>query len=350
LRDISDAISQLTSILSSQYGINDAVVTPIESGRVHWTYLVNVNGRNSYVLQKLNPYFGSSDALGANLNRVNIALEKTSVRSPKIIPTLSKQWLYTDPHNDFYRLTSFLPGRPPEKCSLQDAGLAAKAVGRCHMALNRPKPIELFSFPDADGECTNHRLCVEGDFTIIKDQYRRHPNLPKIIDDVDRGAKATTLLPTKPAFVHIFLIRDLVVHRDCKRDNFLIDGDTVGLMDWDTVAYGDPLLDLGEMCRSWAISPTKPFFNASVASALLAGYRGSGLKLTTDQYRMLPAVVRGLALNLARRYLTDALAEVFFRWDKEAYPSLFEQNHIRGCWYLDLAEELLEREIELMKL
>jgi aminoglycoside phosphotransferase (APT) family kinase protein len=122
----------------------------------------------------------------------------------------------------------------------------------------------------------------------------------------------------------------------------------VGLIDWDTVGYGDPLLDIGEMCRSWAVSPEKPYYNSNLAASLVAGYQASGLKMTKDQYRLVPSVVRALALNLARRYLTDALAEVFFRWEKDVYPSLYEQNHIRARLYLNLAEELLEREAELM--
>jgi hypothetical protein len=48
--------------------------------------------------------------------------------------------------------------------------------------------------------------------------------------------------------------------------------------------------------------------------------------------------------------LADALAEVYFKWDSERYSSLHLQNLSRGRRCLDLAEELLDRELELMSL
>jgi hypothetical protein len=65
---------------------------------------------------------------------------------------------------------------------------------------------------------------------------------------------------------------------------------------------------------------------------------------------LLPAVWRGLAINLSRRYLADALAEVFFLWDSRAYPSLYDQNRQRGADLLTLADHLLEKEMELAEL
>jgi Ser/Thr protein kinase RdoA (MazF antagonist) len=351
LTENPDTLAKIGDILAKFYGINSVDISVIDSGRVHWTYLVTIGGQNSYVFQRLNSFFGSSEALGDNLNRINMALTNAPVGSPKIVPTLDGQWLYVDEADQSsYRLTCFLPGRHPEKESVSDAKLAGQAVGYCHVSLNRPKPIELFHFDDIDGECTNHRLCRASDFAAIKTRYRGHPHLPSVLPDLDRGAKAANCLPTRPSFMRVFMARDLVVHRDCKRNNFLINGDKVGLIDWDTVGYGDPLLDIGEMCRSWCVGSEKPFFNATVAAALVEGYRSTGLSLTLEQYQMIPAVVRGLAINLARRYLTDSLAEVFFRWDKELYKSLHEQNHIRGQLYLNLAEELLDREIELLSI
>jgi hypothetical protein len=65
---------------------------------------------------------------------------------------------------------------------------------------------------------------------------------------------------------------------------------------------------------------------------------------------LLPAVWRALALNLSRRYLTDALAEVYFLWDSRLYPSLYDQNRQRGADLLALADHLLEREMDLVEL
>jgi Ser/Thr protein kinase RdoA (MazF antagonist) len=146
------------------------------------------------------------------------------------------------------------------------------------------------------------------------------------------------------------LLKDLVIHGDPKKDNFLNQGDRFVLIDWDTVSYGDPLIDLAELMRSFAVQREKPFFQANIASRALAGYRQSGLSLEKTQYRLLPSVIRGVALNLARRYLIDALLHNYFVWNKEAYPSHFEQNLARAGDLLLLIQELWEREMELWDL
>jgi Ser/Thr protein kinase RdoA (MazF antagonist) len=249
----------------------------------------------------------------------------------------------------YWRLTGFLPGRPPQKDSLEEAGSSARAMGLCHVALNVPKPIELIN-PIDSSLLTNQMRCQPDDFTNLFKYYRGHPNLESLTDPIRRGEKAAQELPTRPSFIRAFAARDLVIHKDCKADNFLFDSGSISIIDWDTVGYGDPLLDLGEMCRSWAVSQAAPYFKADFALAIVNGYRQSGLALRSEDYQLLPAVIRGLTINLARRYLTDALAETYFKWDQKAYPSLYEQNKSRGERMLDLAEELLERDMELVNL
>ena len=91
-------------------------------------------------------------------------------------------------------------------------------------------------------------------------------------------------------------------------------------------------------------------YDASLASAALEGYRSTAPDPGKEAYRLLPTVIRAQAVNLARRYLIDSLAEIHFKWDRASYPSLHVQNLSRGSRCLDLAEELLDREFELMSL
>jgi hypothetical protein len=101
------------------------------------------------------------------------------------------------------------------------------------------------------------------------------------------------------------------------------------------------------MLRSWGGSaPDRAAFDDRLA-AVVEGYAETGLPLDPGEVRLLPPVLRGLTLNLARRYLTDALAEVYFQWDSQAYPSLYEQNLAKAQKLLDLAEAVLEREMPL---
>ncbi|MDR1308997.1 MAG: aminoglycoside phosphotransferase family protein [Deltaproteobacteria bacterium] len=345
------AQARLRDVLARGFGLDGAAgadIGRVESGRVNETYVVSLGGGPRYVLQKLNSLFGPAEALGENWNRVGLALADSGVGFPRIFPASGGGWLFRDPGGlgAAWRLTAFLPGRAPRRDSQEEASLAAATLGRCHAALNRPRPIGLMPALGG-GDFTNQKRCLPSDFEAIASSYRGHPNLEAIAPDVGRGRMAAAWLPGRPAFARVFAARDLVVHLDCKSDNFLIGQGLESLIDWDTVGYGDPLLDIGEMCRSWAVSATRPFYDASMASAIVGGYRQAGLGLSPAEYRFLPAVVRALALNLARRYLADALAETYFRWDSDAYPSLHEQNASRGRHMLDLAEELLERDMEL---
>ncbi|MDR3134957.1 MAG: phosphotransferase [Deltaproteobacteria bacterium] len=355
MSQVDDYQPGIREILSEGYsldGTREAVVKRIDSGRVNETYLVSVNGGQDYIFQRLNALFGAAEAIGENWSRVGEAVSGIGAGFPRIRPSKRTGWLYRPSGGlvgPVWRLTDFLPGRPPSRKSKEEARLSARAMGLYHVALNVPKPIELLPSLES-GDFTNQRRCSPEDFEIINSHYRGHPNLASLATDISRGTLAARNLPNRPSYVRVFAVRDLVIHKDCKVSNFLVDAETVSLIDWDTVGYGDPLLDIGEMCRSWAVSPVAPLYDADLAAAIVDGYRQGGLRLTKGEYQLLPAVVRGLSLNLARRYLIDALAESYFKWDKDSYPSLYEQNKSRGHFMLDLVEELLDREIELMKI
>ncbi|MDR1657504.1 MAG: phosphotransferase [Deltaproteobacteria bacterium] len=351
LLNLDRTSDEAADIARRYFGLEEICVVGVETGRVNQTFKV-INGQGpTYILQRLNPMFGAHEALGWNLAEISRTLTKASLKCPDLVKTLDGQTLCLEPKTgQAWRLSTFVAGRAPEPRSISEAHLSAEHLGRCHTALNLPTPINLMVLPD-DGEMTNQKLTTRSDFELIAARYRHHPNLPKVMPELTRGMLCADWLPARPSFQRIFLARDLVVHRDCKRDNFLLDCDgSMAIIDWDTVGYGDPLLDLGEMCRSWAVSPTKPHFNASLAKALVEGYRATGPNLGPEHLKLIPTVIRGLALNLARRYLTDSLAETYFKWDRETYRSLHEQNLIRGGLYLDLSEELLDREIELMNI
>jgi Ser/Thr protein kinase RdoA (MazF antagonist) len=335
--------------LALSYDLEPISLRRLKSGSVNLTYLAETSAGEFRVLQRLSGDFGKSAAPGLNWSRVEAVMEGRSTVVPKIFATTRGEWLAGDSAGFSWRLTEFFPGRPPNPKSTEEAFAAGLTLGRCHKALNQPKPLELEPLP-ADREFANNHLCLQSDFELISERYRGHPNLPKIVSEIARGSVAAGFLPTRPSFRRVFLAQDLVVHLDPKRENFLTDGERWALIDWDTVGYGDTLLDLGEACRSWAYDRDERRFRAETAAAVVSGYRESGADLDRERSRLLPTVVRAVAANLARRYLIDSLAEVHFRWDPSRHSSLFEQNRHRAALWLDLAEELLDREMELMKI
>jgi Ser/Thr protein kinase RdoA (MazF antagonist) len=339
---------QAAGILEGRWGVRPLSVREVKTGHVNQTFLAERGEGPPLVLQRLNPSFGPSPAVGENWDAVSRALAARGIPCPEVVPGLDGRLLADGPGwGEVWRVTTFLAGRRPE-ASRDAARDAARHLGSCHAALNRPRPIPLAPLPP--GEFTNQRLPKASDFSDFQRLYRLHPSLARLEESLARGEEEARMLPGSPAFQRVFLLKDLVVHLDPKRDNFLEDGGSWALVDWDTVSYGDPLLDLGELCRSFGSRPGPARFDAEIMRAALEGYRETGLDMGDGHFSLLPAAVRGIAVNLARRYLADALLETHFAWDRDAYPSLFEQNLSKGCLLLDLAAELREREFELMEL
>ena len=337
------------------FGLDVEGLSHIDGGRVNETFMVQ-SRQGRFILQKLNDFFHGSQALGQNWQTVFQALKERSgaivLPIPAIIPDIKGRLLSSAGHNSsVWRLTEFIEGRPAPKTA-SAAKKAGRLLGSIHYFLNFPSPLELEPLPE--GEFTNQRLTLAEDFSRLTDWYRGHPNLESIKPLIQQAEEAALQLPLYPGFVNVFQQRDVIIHGDPKADNFIFNqsGEILALLDWDTVGYGHVLIDIAEMLRSWnvypeatVISETRPGFEN--LAAVLEGYGQSGLELQPWELELLPPVLRGIALNLARRYLTDALAEVYFKWDNRKWPSLHHQNRARAQAMLNLSENLLRHEIEL---
>ncbi|MDR1920327.1 MAG: phosphotransferase [Candidatus Adiutrix sp.] len=334
------------------FGLEPAAVSPLRGGRVNETFLVETTS-GSFVLQRLNDFFQGAEALGSNWLAVqNAARERDPAPPP--LPLIQADLegrllsFLDEPANGVWRLTGYLPGAPPAAKNAAAAREAARFLGRCHQFLNRPAPLPLEDLPE--GEFTNQRLCRADDFENLARIYRGHPCLAELETLLAEAADSAWQLPFFPGFIDVFQRRDVIIHGDPKRDNFLfLDGRPSALLDWDTVGFGHVLIDLAEMLRSWSAraGPAEAAVMTDIAAGVMAGYAETGLSLYPDEIELLPPVLRGVALNLCRRYLTDALAGIYFKWDNAAYPSLYEQNRSRASAMLLLSEHLLAREMEL---
>ncbi|MDR2200384.1 MAG: phosphotransferase [Deltaproteobacteria bacterium] len=337
--------------LKGKYGLECQKLEVLASGRVNRSFLATVSGSGErLVLQFLSPVFLKSPALGINWERVSGVMEGRGIPCPRIIRTLDASLLAEgEGHERLARLTTFVPGNRPRAGDPAGAKECGRALGAAHGALNLPRPLALEPLPRG-GEYTNQRLSAASDFTDFHSLYRLHPKLPLIEAHLERGARLASELPRSPAFRKIFFLKDLVIHGDPKGDNFLGGESGYSLIDWDTVSYGDPLIDLAELCRSLAVGRERPLFNRELAAAVLEGYRETGLSLPESHYRQIAAAIRAVAVTLGRRYLRDALLENYFVWDRDKHPSRLEQDASRAWDLFDLAEELYLREMELLDL
>jgi Ser/Thr protein kinase RdoA (MazF antagonist) len=341
-----DVENEALFLLKENYDITPKGIRIMPSGRINLTFQVESEDGEKLIFQRLNPIFKASPALGDNWAKVSSVMEANGLGFPRlIVNSLGDKLTWSE--DTVWRLTSFIEGSVPE-ASLEAAYRAGKALGAAHSALNKPMPIELYPLP-AGVEYTNQKLPMKQDFDDFARLYRLHPLLPRLEKTLEIAGIEALRLPGSPAFQRVFFIRDLVIHGDPKKDNYLSQGESFVLIDWDTVSYGDPLIDIAELIRSFASNKEKPFFSADLAERALAGYREEGLELEKSHYRLLPSVIRGVSLTLARRYLADSLLDIYFSWEK-SYPSHFDQCLTRAKSILDLVHELWERDFELWDL
>lgn len=127
-----------------------------------------------------------------------------------------------------------------------------------------------------------------------------------------------------------------VTHNDTKLNNILMDaatGDSVCIIDLDTVMPGSALYDFGDAIRFGASSALederdldKVFFRNDMFEAFAKGYiEGSGHSLTEKEIEYLPMGAYIITLETGMRFLTDYLeGDVYF---KTAYP---DHNLVRA--------------------
>lgn len=323
----------------------------LPGGRVNLTFEIESQGRR-HVIQRLNDFFQGDEALALNWRRVYEALEERGEGRrpalPHIRPGGRGSYLPRDDEGGFWRLTEFMPGRPAP-LTPGAAESAAGLLGRLHRQLNCPAPVELLPLPE--GEFTNSRFNRAEEFEDIVSNYRGHPGLEELKGLVERAAEAARRLPARPELVAVFNLKQVVIHGDPKAANFLFDDDgrALSLLDWDTVSLGHCLIDLAEMMRSWGLGGAGGSDDWGCPGAIVFGYAASGQELEELDLELLPAVLRGIALNLCRRYLVYALAQVYFHLDAEKYPSLYEQNKARAETMLVMADYLVDNEMPLIE-
>jgi Ser/Thr protein kinase RdoA (MazF antagonist) len=142
-------------------------------------------------------------------------------------------------------------------------------------------------------------------------------------------------------------LRSRVVHGDPKLSNILFEASGSGdhlavcLVDLDTVGPGRIDHELGDAWRSWC-NPggedgERIRFSPELFDAALEGYVGEGtVSLDADELAALVHAPEWIALELASRFLRDALEESYFGWDAKRYPAAGEHQlaRARAQWRL----------------
>jgi len=324
-------------------------LSPLGGGLINETYLLTTAASEAggvparAVLQRLSPVF--SPAIHENIRAVTEHLAAAGVVTPRLLPTREGgTHVVLEPGGDsspgagVWRLQTFIDGVAFDVVeSASQAFAAAACAARFHAALAdlshvfvglrrgvHDTPAHLARLREAVGAEADHRL---------------HGLVAPLAGQILEGAASLPPLPPTPARTG---------HGDLKFNNILFAGrekaardEAVCLIDLDTV--GPVLLahELGDAWRSWCNRAGEDAADAAldleVFAASWEGYASvPAVAVSGDERRALLLGVEWISLELAARFLADALRESYFGWNPARFASRGEHNLLRarGQWSL----------------
>jgi Ser/Thr protein kinase RdoA (MazF antagonist) len=333
-----------------EFGISGPVkISRLGSGHIHQTY--KIEGKNNFVLQRVNKYVFSKPKIIASNNRVAFQYLKQhhpDYLFPQALPDMKGNDLFYDNEGFHWRLYPLIENTftIDEVSSEQEAYEAAKGFGQLTKNLNGV------------------------DISLFKPTLARFHDLAwryKEFEDALQNAKPKTILAAKNeielAQSFQYLVNEYnqlidkgslvlrVMHNDTKVNNILFDAITrkaVCVIDLDTLMPGYFIYDLGDMVRTF-VSPvneeekdiSKISFRKNIYDALLNGYLSQMGELFSDsEEKSCPFSGMMMTYIMALRMLADFLrGNTYYNI---AYP---DQNLVRARNQLRLLQ-LISQSIE----
>ncbi len=322
-----DVAIELSRAVLADFGLADARVAPLGSGLINDTFAVRAEGAD-WVLQRVHTVF--SPEIHHNIAAVTDHLSAKGIPTPRLRPTRTGA-LWTEHDGRAWRVMTRLAGVTFDAMrSLGQARAAAAALGRFHRALEDLEHDFVglrAGVHDTPGHLRRLREAV--------DEHRTH----RLYDAVAPLAEA--LLHAAEDLPSLEHLAPRVVHGDPKLNNVMFAGpggseaeDAIGWIDLDTVAPMPLHLELGDAWRSWCNprgeDEAQASFDLEVFEASVQGYAEQGPVLRSEERAALVFGVEVISLELAARFLADALGESYFGWNRDRFPAAGEHNLLRG--------------------
>lgn len=317
-------------------------VSRLAGGLINDTFAL---GRD-HILQRLHRIFAPE--VNLDLAALTPVLRAAGVPVPSLVRTVTGAAFVTvdDPDSPLagaWRILTRLPGTTIHRLhNPAQARSAGEVVARFHGALRNHPHIFAFSRPGAHD--TDGHFAKLGAALATYPRHRLHPEVQ---------AMATELQARWADWGPIPVLPERIIHGDLKVSNLLFAADTVvGVVDLDTMARSTLDIELGDALRSWCNATTEddpePRFQVDVFAEALGGYlSGAGEWLTPPERAAIAPAVERICLELAARFAADALAESYFGWDAERFPTRGDHNLTRARNQLGLARDVHARMREL---
>jgi Ser/Thr protein kinase RdoA (MazF antagonist) len=314
------------------FGLADAPIRAAASGLINRTWHVESRAGERLILQRVNPIFPAE--INADIDALTRHLAAQGQTTARVVPTAGGR-LWLEHGEAVWRVLTEIRGITRDALGgPRQAGEAGRVLAEFHRAV-----------ADFDRTFSNARLGVHDTAAHVAKlrhalaahrDHRDFAAISPLAEDVLERASRLPALPTAP---------DRVVHGDPKVSNIVFDAATdaaLCLIDLDTLTRMPVALELGDAMRSWCnpqledaatANFSQPLFDAAVA-----GYARAAKGLLSDaEWSAIPDATLTITVELAARFCTDALAERYFLWDPERYPSASAHNQARTAGQLALA-------------
>lgn len=326
-----------TAVLA-HYAIQVREFARIPQGLINLTLRVEAGDGERFVLQRLHAVFG--DGVNANLVQVTEHLRRAGLLTPELVRTRAGKLSVPMP-DGLWRMLSFVDGQALDAlANPQQARSAGGLLGRFHAALCDFDAVLASERPPVH-ELERHLRHL----TAVRARHPAHRHAARV-DDL--AARLATLLPQVSPFCCAPL---RLMHGDPKISNLLFDTTATQaqcLIDLDTLAYMPLAYELGDAFRSWCNPASEDAadarFDLSLFEAAVEGYSAAARQFVTraEIAAIVPATL-AIYLELAARFLADALDERYFAWDSSRYPGRAEHNLARAAGQLAAAASLIAR-------
>ncbi len=316
------------------WGFAGARLSRISGGLINDTFEVEHAG-SEWVLQRVNPIF--SEHVQSNILAVTEHLAKKGLPSPRLIPNRQGSY-FSRLEGQIWRILTRVNGVSLKRPDVHTAALAGQSLGIFHTALaDLEHSFQGLRTGVHDTAAHLHRL------QVALDSHAQHRLFPEVSALGEALLRSAEQLPP--------LVDELprLVHGDPKFDNLLFSPEepqhAVCWIDLDTVGPASLASELGDAWRSWCNlkgeNEAQAEFSLAIYESSLHGYASTASALSSEAQELLVHGVEWITLELAARFLRDALEEAYFGWDPLRFPGAGEHQLMRGRGQWSLHQQVL---------
>lgn len=339
---------------------------PYGCGHINDTYAAKFKKSecesHRYILQRINHnVFKSPEKLMENISGVTSHLKgkisqaggDPARETLNLIPTIDNNIYYKTAAGDYWRAYVFIENASTYQIveSPRHFYNAGKAFGRFQKLLEDFPAEKLYeTIPDFHNTGKRYAAFIEA---LKRDEAGRAGQVGKEIDFVIKRKGDTSIL--------VDLLKDgklplRVTHNDTKFNNVMIDdfsGESICVIDLDTVMPGSSLYDYGDSIRSGTNTAaedekdlSKVWMELELYDHFTKGFLESvGKSLVPLELEMLPFAARLMTFECGMRFLTDYLnGDVYFKTHREGH------NLDRARTQFKLVADMEEKDGQMRKI